>query len=145
MRSTGSSMRARISTSPHGVDDSGGALAVKERFLARWAEAQPLAIRGEMARLQRTRPAGIVALIPYQWLIRLPGQSYVPSCAKHSTTRPERLAPAVGFEPTTKRLTAARSTTELRRNARRTIGRGPDGAVAMIRAARHRGQSAERR
>src|SRR5262245_31711700 len=26
------------------------------------------------------------------------------------------LAPAVGFEPTTKRLTAARSTTELRRN-----------------------------
>ena len=27
------------------------------------------------------------------------------------------LAPAVGFEPTTKRLTAARSTTELRRNA----------------------------
>src|ERR1035437_4693930 len=29
---------------------------------------------------------------------------------------PERVAPAVGFEPTTKRLTAARSTTELRRN-----------------------------
>ena len=27
-----------------------------------------------------------------------------------------RLAPAVGLEPTTKRLTAARSTTELRRN-----------------------------
>ena len=26
------------------------------------------------------------------------------------------MAPAVGFEPTTKRLTAARSTTELRRN-----------------------------
>ncbi len=28
-----------------------------------------------------------------------------------------KVAPAVGFEPTTKRLTAARSTTELRRNA----------------------------
>ena len=39
------------------------------------------------------------------------------------------LAPAVGFEPTTKRLTAARSTTELRRNgreprARRATSRG---------------------
>ena len=29
------------------------------------------------------------------------------------------MAPAVGFEPTTKRLTAARSTTELRRNGMR--------------------------
>ena len=32
----------------------------------------------------------------------------------------EKLAPAVGFEPTTKRLTAARSTTELRRSEGRT-------------------------
>ena len=31
--------------------------------------------------------------------------------------RSNQVAPAVGFEPTTKRLTAARSTTELRRNA----------------------------
>ena len=37
------------------------------------------------------------------------------SCSKCGTY--ERLAPAVGLEPTTKRLTAARSTTELRRNA----------------------------
>ena len=35
---------------------------------------------------------------------------------------PRKMAPAVGFEPTTKRLTAARSTTELRRSE------GPSGA-----------------
>ena len=43
--------------------------------------------------------------------------------AQSGPNRPElvelsvKVAPAVGFEPTTKRLTAARSTTELRRNA----------------------------
>src|SRR4029079_19079065 len=39
------------------------------------------------------------------------------------------MAPAVGLEPTTKRLTAARSTTELRRSGadRRTLGRGREG------------------
>ena len=37
------------------------------------------------------------------------------------------LAPAVGFEPTTKRLTAARSTTELRRNACRRGAPGTGG------------------
>jgi hypothetical protein len=35
---------------------------------------------------------------------------------RHSPYRHNGLAPAVGLEPTTKRLTAARSTTELRRN-----------------------------
>src|SRR4051794_23515579 len=41
---------------------------------------------------------------------------------------PDRLAPAVGLEPTTKRLTAARSTTELRRSEvprRKCRGRAP--------------------
>jgi hypothetical protein len=40
------------------------------------------------------------------------GVSYAPGV----TGRLGKLAPAVGFEPTTWRLTAARSTTELRRN-----------------------------
>ena len=43
------------------------------------------------------------------------------------------LAPAVGFEPTTKRLTAARSTTELRRS---------EGTVGTVRG-RRRGAAAE--
>ena len=34
------------------------------------------------------------------------------------------VAPAVGLEPTTKRLTAARSTTELRRSEERRVGEG---------------------
>ena len=43
-----------------------------------------------------------------------------------------KLAPAVGLEPTTKRLTAARSTTELRRNAR-VAPTGPSGSGANYR------------
>ena len=41
-----------------------------------------------------------------------------------------RVAPAVGFEPTTKRLTAARSTTELRRNGREHEARTGHARVA---------------
>lgn len=41
--------------------------------------------------------------------------------------RSKQVAPAVGFEPTTKRLTAARSTTELRRNACRSLAGGSSG------------------
>src|SRR5689334_1067039 len=50
-----------------------------------------------------------------------------------------RLAPAVGFEPTTKRLTAARSTTELRRSGGRERSGRADGvrvAGAGVGAAR---------
>ena len=53
------------------------------------------------------------------------------------------LAPAVGFEPTTKRLTAARSTTELRRSEGAAEGYGDCGdgridapGVRIARAAR---------
>ena len=46
------------------------------------------------------------------------------------------MAPAVGFEPTTKRLTAARSTTELRRNG--TAGIAPSGGRDRVGAPRDR-------
>ena len=44
--------------------------------------------------------------------------TYVADVATHVSpmSRLKTLAPAVGLEPTTKRLTAARSTTELRRS-----------------------------
>lgn len=46
-------------------------------------------------------------------------------------SREMTMAPAVGFEPTTKRLTAARSTTELRRSeARNVVATTGDGARA---------------
>jgi hypothetical protein len=56
----------------------------------------------------------------------------------------EQLAPAVGFEPTTKRLTAARSTTELRRSGdaiKVASGRlaAPAGRIAEAAAASSRG------
>ena len=51
---------------------------------------------------------------------------------RHGADSEECVAPAVGFEPTTKRLTAARSTTELRRNALRSPSPQRMGTPAMI-------------
>src|SRR5439155_4421513 len=59
-----------------------------------------------------------------------PGPWYTPSkvsiidAVSFMVMLPARVAPAVGFEPTTMRLTAARSTTELRRNRAAKDSRG---------------------
>ena len=53
------------------------------------------------------------------------------------------VAPAVGLEPTTKRLTAARSTTELRRNGWRASARGPHRVTARKDTARPLAQQPE--
>lgn len=66
-----------------------------------------------LVRLRRdSGPLGTPVLMNTSWRRSLGGY-----CGIAARRRGNQLAPAVGLEPTTKRLTAARSTTELRRSA----------------------------
>ena len=60
-----------------------------------------------------------------------------------STAQGRKLAPAVGLEPTTKRLTAARSTTELRRSASALVDEDQGSRRIIGRLERHSGHTGE--
>src|SRR5690242_12613522 len=82
----------------------------RARSRSRWPTATPGVVAARLSSLGSGEWVGVEAEPD------LPYDSAVAECPDGPVAERFRVAPAVGFEPTTKRLTAARSTTELRRS-----------------------------